>query len=136
MKNIKIAVIGSGISGLSSAYYLSKYFKVDLFEKNNYFGGHTHTQTVNDGPKKINVDDNVVDDIFFCLVVFLYCSITGSQWIYVMKAVSELVFIDVMEMEIDIVVLNIICKFMCLYCDNLIFNVTYFNMYFIALFQK
>ena len=42
----KIAVIGSGISGLSCAYYLSKSYKVDLFEKNSYFGGHTHTQTI------------------------------------------------------------------------------------------
>ena len=31
MRNFKIAVVGSGISGLSSAYYLSKNFKVDLF---------------------------------------------------------------------------------------------------------
>jgi len=60
MKKIKIAIIGSGISGLSSAYYLSKYFKVDLFEKNNYFGGHTHTQTVNDGRKNINVDTGFI----------------------------------------------------------------------------
>ena len=40
---MKIAVIGSGISGLSSAYYLSKKYEVDLFEKDDHFGGHSYT---------------------------------------------------------------------------------------------
>ena len=40
---MKIAVIGSGISGLSAAHFLSKKYKVDLFEKDNHFGGHSFT---------------------------------------------------------------------------------------------
>jgi predicted NAD/FAD-binding protein len=38
-----MAVIGSGISGLVSAYLLSERYDVSLFEKNDYLGGHTHT---------------------------------------------------------------------------------------------
>ncbi|PHQ88541.1 MAG: hypothetical protein COB44_10045, partial [Idiomarina sp.] len=36
---MKIAVIGSGIAGLTSAYYLSREHQVSVFEKNDYIGG-------------------------------------------------------------------------------------------------
>ena len=54
---MKIAVVGSGISGLSAAYYLSKKHKVDLFEKENQFGGHANTiKVIYDNKKEIAVD--------------------------------------------------------------------------------
>ncbi len=53
---MKIAVIGSGISGLSAAYYLSKSHKVDLFEKQDRFGGHAYTLEVDLQNKIIPVD--------------------------------------------------------------------------------
>ena len=54
----KIAVVGSGISGISSAFILSSKYKVHLFEKNNYFGGHTRTINVSD-------DNNLAIDTGF-----------------------------------------------------------------------
>ena len=55
---MKIAVIGSGISGLGIAHFLSKKHKVDLFEKNNHFGGHAFTVDVkeNDTNEIISMD--------------------------------------------------------------------------------
>lgn len=43
MEYKKIAVIGSGISGLLSALLLQQKYAVTLFEQNDYLGGHTHT---------------------------------------------------------------------------------------------
>ena len=53
---MKIAVIGSGISGLSSAYYLSKKNEIDLFEKDDHFGGHSYTFDIKEKNKKVPVD--------------------------------------------------------------------------------
>ena len=58
----KIAIIGSGISGLSCAFFLYKDYDITLFEKNNYIGGHANTVTIcyDDHSKKIDVDTGFI----------------------------------------------------------------------------
>mgnify|MGYP001363268802 CR=1 FL=1 len=53
---MKIAVVGSGISGLSAAYYLSKKYKVDLFEQDDHFGGHSYTYDIKQNDQTTSVD--------------------------------------------------------------------------------
>lgn len=44
MMKKKIAIIGSGIAGLTCGYYLTKAdYDITLYESENYVGGHTHT---------------------------------------------------------------------------------------------
>jgi predicted NAD/FAD-binding protein len=42
-QGLDVAVVGSGISGLSAAWLLSKKHRVSLFEADNRLGGHSHT---------------------------------------------------------------------------------------------
>ncbi len=44
----RIAVIGSGVSGMTAAYLLSRRFAVTLFERDNRLGGHVHTHSIAD----------------------------------------------------------------------------------------
>lgn len=53
---LKVAVVGSGISGLGAAWLLSKKYEVHLFESENRLGGHAHTVTVNEEAGAIPID--------------------------------------------------------------------------------
>ena len=57
---MKIAIVGSGISGNSLAFTLSKEHDITLFEKNNRLGGHSHTHEIISQGKKINVDTGFI----------------------------------------------------------------------------
>lgn len=56
----RIAVIGSGISGLASAYYLSRQHQVFLFEREARLGGHTHTVTVDSSRGPLAIDTGFI----------------------------------------------------------------------------
>lgn len=56
----KVAVIGSGISGISSAWFLSQKHDVTLFEKESTLGGHTNTRDV----QLVNGEKTAVDTGF------------------------------------------------------------------------
>jgi len=57
---MKIAIIGSGISGLTASYLLNRNHEITLFEKNDYIGGHTHTHVIEYEKKIWNVDSGFI----------------------------------------------------------------------------
>lgn len=57
---MKIAVVGSGISGLASAHYLSREHEVHLFEAGDRLGGHTHTVDVDTPSGRYAVDTGFI----------------------------------------------------------------------------
>ncbi|WP_019529545.1 NAD(P)/FAD-dependent oxidoreductase [Dasania marina] len=56
----KIAIIGSGISGQSAGYLLSRKHQVTLFEANDYLGGHTATVDVELDGKQLAIDTGFI----------------------------------------------------------------------------
>ncbi|MGF6096721.1 NAD(P)/FAD-dependent oxidoreductase [Pseudomonas sp. 18175] len=57
---MKIAIIGSGIAGLTSAYLLSRQHEITLFEAGDRIGGHTHTVNVTVEGKRYAVDTGFI----------------------------------------------------------------------------
>ena len=57
---MRIAIVGSGISGLGAAYALSEKYNVKLFEKNSKLGGHSNTVDIEIGGKKTPVDTGFI----------------------------------------------------------------------------
>ena len=57
---MKIAVIGSGISGNVAAYHLNKSHDITVYEANDYIGGHTHTHEISHKGKQFCVDTGFI----------------------------------------------------------------------------
>jgi len=57
---VDIAIIGSGISGLSCAYLLNKQHNVQVFESANRIGGHTATIDIKHEGKEYNIDTGFI----------------------------------------------------------------------------
>ena len=57
---MRIAVVGSGIAGLGSAWLLSQKHDVVLFEADDRLGGHTDTHSVAVGDRVVDVDTGFI----------------------------------------------------------------------------
>jgi len=57
---MKIAIIGSGISGNTLAYHLNPHHQITLFESNSRVGGHSHTHEIQLFSNKFHVDTGFI----------------------------------------------------------------------------
>ncbi len=57
---MKIAIIGTGISGNVASWLLKDEHELTIFEKNNYIGGHSNTVNINYDGKNIDVDTGFI----------------------------------------------------------------------------
>lgn len=56
MRKEKVAIIGGGLSGLVSAYLLSKHYDITLFDAKTYLGGHSYTHYIHENETDIEID--------------------------------------------------------------------------------
>ena len=57
---MRIAIIGSGISGLTLAHHLHKNHDITVFEANSHIGGHTHTHAIDLFGQSYQVDTGFI----------------------------------------------------------------------------
>lgn len=57
---MKIAIIGTGISGNTAAWLLHKQHDITVYEKNDYIGGHSRTLRIDHTGKTLDVDTGFI----------------------------------------------------------------------------
>jgi len=75
---MKIAIVGTGISGLTAAHLLHKYHDITVYEANDYIGGHTATKSVEIEGQTLKIDTGFI----------VYNEKTYPNFIQLMKSVS------------------------------------------------
>ncbi len=85
---MRIAVVGSGIAGLSAAWLLHKNHAVTVYEKNNWVGGHSNTVDAIVGSRPVAVDTGfiVYNDVNYPNLVALF------DYLDVPRKMSEMSF--------------------------------------------
>ena len=56
----KVAIVGTGIAGMSAAWLLHKKYDITVFEQNDYIGGHTNTVDVKEDGANIPIDTGFI----------------------------------------------------------------------------
>lgn len=57
---MKIAIVGSGISGLTAASILHRRYEITVYEANDYIGGHTNTVVLNERGRTLPIDTGFI----------------------------------------------------------------------------
>ena len=57
---MRVAIIGSGISGLVAAHHLAREHEIELYEAGAHVGGHTHTHQLELGGREVTVDTGFI----------------------------------------------------------------------------
>ena len=78
---MRIAVVGSGISGLGAAWLLSQEHDVRLFEKQDRIGGHSNTVDVDFGHSRVPVDTGfiVYNDLNYPNLIGLFSALKQTK---------------------------------------------------------
>ncbi len=70
----KIAIVGTGISGLAAAWFLCREHDVTLFEQSDWIGGHSNTVTVKEDQTQVPIDTGfmVYNEVTYPLLTRLF----------------------------------------------------------------